>query len=141
MTRTIRSASGRRVVLVLISAALDPRRLRQGRQHEASARPSTTARLQTLQPVPNEVTGPDLTVKLNLIGAWVVKASSGKLRPNEGHIHLSVDGRLVSMAYGETQPLHGLRPGAHSLQAEFVATDHQPFANRVVAAVLFNVKA
>jgi hypothetical protein len=45
------------------------------------------------------------------------------------------------MAYGETQPLHGLRAGAHSLQAEFVATDHQPFANRVVAAVLFNVKA
>src|SRR6476661_7372898 len=96
MTRTTRSAAGRRVVvLLLISAALIVAGCGKDDSPSGSARPSTTARLQTLQPVPNEVTGPDLTVKLNLIGARVVKASSGKLRPNEGHIHLSVDGRLV----------------------------------------------
>lgn len=104
------------------------------------ARPTTTARLQTVEPTPNEVTGPDVTVKVKLIGAKVVSSTTGKLRGDRGHIHLSLDGKLVSMAYGTTQQLPGLKPGPHSLQAEFVASDHAPFANRVVAAVLFTVR-
>jgi len=44
------------------------------------------------------------------------------------------------MAYSTTQELKGLTPGAHSVQVEFVAIDHLPFSNRVVAAVLFTVK-
>ncbi|MFN2607856.1 MAG: hypothetical protein ABR511_08160 [Acidimicrobiales bacterium] len=106
----------------------------------SAARPTTTARLQITSPTPNQVTGPDLSLELNLIGAKVVPAASGPLRPDEGHIHVSVDGKLVSMTYGTTQDLHGLTPGSHSVQAEFVATDHAPFRNRVVAAVLFQVQ-
>jgi hypothetical protein len=79
-------------------------------------------------------------LQLDLVGATVVAATTGPLRPDEGHIHVSLDGRLVSMAYGTTQPLHGLTPGSHSVRAEFVATDHAPFRNRVVAAVLFEVR-
>jgi hypothetical protein len=30
-----------------------------------------------------------------------------------------------------------VKPGQHTVQAEFVATDHQPFSNRVLAAVVF----
>jgi hypothetical protein len=30
--------------------------------------------------------------------------------------------------------------GPHTMTAEFVATDHAPFKNRVVAAVLFQVQ-
>jgi hypothetical protein len=109
----------------------------------ASRRPTTSARLQIVSPRPNEVTGPDPTLQLNLVGARVVPATQvkGQLRGDEGHIHVLVDGKLVSMAYGTTQDLHSLSPGAHSVQAEFVATDHLPFANRVVAAVLFQVQA
>lgn len=105
------------------------------------ARPATTARLQIVSPTPNETTGTDITLKVNLIGATVVPQTTGPLKPNEGHIHVSLDGQLVSMAYGTTQDLPNLTPGPHSVQAEFVATDHAPFANRVVAAVLFNVAA
>jgi hypothetical protein len=102
-----------------------------------AARPTTPARLQILAPTPNETTGPKVTVKLDLMGARVVPQTTGPLHPDEGHIHVSLDGKLVSMAYGTEQDLPDLTPGPHSLQAEFVATDHAPFANHVVAAVLF----
>lgn len=106
----------------------------------SAARPSTPARLQITSPTPNQVTGPDLQLQMNLIGAKVVPASTGPLRPDEGHIHVYLDNNLVSMAYGTSQDLHGLTPGSHSVRAEFVATDHAPFKNRVVAAVLFEVR-
>ena len=87
--------------------------------------------------------GPDFTLSLNLIDAKVVPANvtSGPLRPDEGHIHVSLDGKLISMTFGTTQDLKGLAAGPHNIQAEFVATDHAPFKNRVLAAVAFLVSA
>jgi hypothetical protein len=104
-----------------------------------SNRPTTTARIQIVKPTPNEVTGSNITVEINLVGGRVVPQTTTNLRPDEGHIHLSLDGKVVSMAYGATQDLTGLTPGSHTLQAEFVAADHAPFKNRPVAAVLFKV--
>ena len=106
----------------------------------AAQRPFTPARLEILTPGPNEVTGADLSVRLQLTGAREVPTSQGAIRPDEGHIHLSLDGTLVAMTSGVTDDLHGLLPGPHSIQAEFVAVDHAPFRNRVVAAVLFSVR-
>jgi hypothetical protein len=106
----------------------------------AKERPTTDARLQIVSPTPNAVTGPDVTIQLDLMGAQIVQATTGPLRGDQGHIHVSVDGKLISMAYGTTQDLHALVPGPHTLSAEFVATDHAPFQNRVVAAVLFQVQ-
>ncbi|HEX2736974.1 MAG TPA: hypothetical protein VHP57_02445 [Acidimicrobiia bacterium] len=108
----------------------------------SAARPTTAARLRIVEPTANQVTGPDVTLKFDLIGARVVPSNkvSGPLHGNQGHIHVSIDGKLVSMAYGTTQDLHGLKPGKHLLQAEFVATDHRPFKNRVITAVLFTVQ-
>jgi hypothetical protein len=74
---------------------------------------------------------------MNLIGARVVQPAQGTLRGDEGHIHVSLDGSLVSMTYGTSQPLANLKPGQHTVQAEFVAIDHLPFKNRVIAAVIF----
>jgi hypothetical protein len=105
-----------------------------------AARPTTAARLSIVSPTPNAVTPPDLTIELKLEGAEVVQTTTGPLRSDQGHIHVSVDGQLVSMAYGTSQDLHGLQPGDHTLQAEFVATDHAPFQNRVIAAVIFKVQ-
>ncbi|MBV9255384.1 MAG: hypothetical protein JO367_04850 [Actinobacteria bacterium] len=107
-----------------------------------SKRPSTQAKLQILQPTPNQVTGPNLTVKVNLIGATIVPSTNVGPPKNgtEGHIHVSVDGKIVQMAYQAEQAIGPLDPGQHNLTAEFVATDHQPFANRVIAAVLFTVQ-
>ena len=51
-----------------------------------------------------------------------------------------VDGTLVAMPLRLTEQLPKLSPGSHTVQAEFVASDHLPFANRVVAAVTFSVR-
>jgi hypothetical protein len=51
-----------------------------------------------------------------------------------------MDGKLVVMSYGTATRVTGLSPGEHTLQAEFVANDHLPFADRVVAAAIFTVK-
>ncbi|MDQ1396196.1 MAG: hypothetical protein QOG64_1455 [Acidimicrobiaceae bacterium] len=105
-------------------------------------RPATTARLQIVAPTPNQVTGADVTLQMNIIGGEVVPPTqvSGPLRGDQGHIHVSVDGQLVSMNYGTTAPLTNLKPGMHGVQAEYVAIDHEPFRNRVIAAVLFQVQ-
>jgi len=106
--------------------------------------PSSPVRLQIAQPTPNQTTGPDVTLVANVIGGTVVPATQTKVKGNipttEGHIHVSLDGTLVNMAYSTTQDLHGLKPGPHTLTAEFVAIDHIPFANRPMAAVIFNVQ-
>ena len=103
-------------------------------------RPMTEARIQILQPTPNQETGPDVTVQVTLFGAKEVERQGPPIVPTEGHIHVSLDGQIVAMAYSDTQVLKGLTPGPHSVQVDYVATDHIPFSNRVTAAVLFSVK-
>jgi hypothetical protein len=106
------------------------------------SRPSTTARLEILTPRPGEVIRGDpatVPVEFRVDGGKVVPITSLHLIPNEGHIHLYLDGSLVSMS--------GLRanvtaqPGPHTLRAEFVAIDHGPFRPRVLATVSFRVRA
>lgn len=46
---------------------------------------------------------------------------------------------VAPLAGAKVETEGGDTGGPHSVQAEFVATDHAPFANRVVAAVLFTV--
>lgn len=106
----------------------------------SGSRPTTAARLEILDPTPSQVEPTDFTLKLRLIGATVVPQTTGSLRRDQGHIHVSLDGQLVSMAYGTSQALHAIKPGSHTIQAEFVAVDHAPFQNRVIAAVLFQVR-
>lgn len=106
-----------------------------------SHRPRTAATLLIISPTPNEVTGPTVPVQFKVEGAVVSPPQKNRLAPNEGHIHVSVDGKLVVMSYGTSTVLNGLAPGLHTLQSEFVANDHLPFANRVIAVVLFTVKS
>ncbi|MBV8235831.1 MAG: hypothetical protein JO075_09035 [Acidimicrobiia bacterium] len=106
--------------------------------------PPSPVRIQITQPTPNQVTGPDVTLVVNLVGGMVVPAVqttvTGNVPTDRGHIHVSLDGALVNMAFSTTQDLHGLKPGPHTLTAEFVAVDHLPFKNRPSAAVLFTVQ-
>ena len=130
------------VVAAAITTACGGKSSNTGGTANPANRPTTDARLQIVQPTANQVTGPELTVELKLIGARVVPATTTKgVRPDQGHIHLSLDGQLVSMTFGLSQDLHKIKPGPHSIQAEFVASDHSPFENRVIAAVLFTVRA
>jgi hypothetical protein len=109
------------------------------RGDSASGRPSTPATLQIVSPAPNARTGTTVDVHLRLDNAHVVPASQvgGEIRPDQGHIHLSLDGQLVAMPSRLIARLPRLSPGAHTVEAEYVATDHVAFANRVVAAVTF----
>jgi hypothetical protein len=105
----------------------------------SSDRPSTKATLQFVQPTPGATTGPDVTVQVDLEGGTIVKTTEGALTSTDGHLHVTLDGELVSMTYGTKQTLQDIEPGLHSLQAEFVAKDHAPFRNRPKAFVRFNV--
>src|SRR5947209_6160121 len=62
----------------------------------ADARPSTNATLQILDPGPNATTGSNVVVRFQLNEARLDPPGrlGGALRPDQGHIHLSVDGAL-----------------------------------------------
>jgi hypothetical protein len=109
--------------------------------HVSVGRPSTTAELHVLSPRAAEVFRGDpatIPVGLRLERGKITPVTSLHLLPNQGHIHLRLDGSLVSMTGLEAQIRAG--PGQHTLQAEFVAMDHGPFHPRVIATVSFQVK-
>ncbi len=105
-------------------------------------RPMTEARLEILSPHGGEVfrgSPVSIPVQLRLHGGTVVPFTSLRLVPNEGHIHLFLDGSLVSMTTGLHAQISA-SAGQHELRAEFVAVDHAPFQPRVVATVTFSVR-
>lgn len=107
----------------------------------AGARPSSTARLSILSPSTGEVLpAGDITLKVKLTGATIVAATSTTLVPNEGHLHVILDNKLISMTSGTTTTLPNVAVGQHLLKVEFVANDHAPFDPRVIAATSFTVK-
>ena len=109
----------------------------------SSARPSSDARVAFVSPRPGQVFHGDpaeVPVSLRLTGGRIVSFTSNKLVPNEGHIHLYLDGALILMSY-KLQGRVGILPGSHSLRAEYVAVDHAPFNPPVLARVRFRVNA
>ena len=91
------------------------------------------------------IEGDELEVVLDLQGGAVIAQTTSEVRPDTGHIHLSVDGALVSMTYGTVQVVSlaslGLGSGEHTLDAEYVAADHLPFDPPVTASVTFRTGA
>jgi hypothetical protein len=104
---------------------------------------ASTATLAFERPAADQVIeGDEVQVVLDLQGGTVVEQTSSDVRPDEGHIHLSLDGALVSMTYGTVQvvDLRGIEPGIHVLDAEFVAADHLPFDPPVTASATFSME-
>lgn len=103
-----------------------------------SQRPSTPAVIAIVQPTSGStVTGTTLNVVLTLANATLEPPGvTTTVVPTEGHIHLSLDGSIVSMTGSLTQQL-AVSPGQHVLEAEFVANDHQPFYPRDTVSVVF----
>jgi hypothetical protein len=106
-----------------------------------AARPSSTAKLTILAPRNGQTLSRQTPeVRLGLTGAKIVSQTTTRLRPDQGHIHLLVDGKLVTMNYGLNERLPRLTPGQHLVQVEFVAADHAPFDPRVLTQAAFTVK-
>jgi len=107
----------------------------------AVERPSSTAKLTIVSPANGDrIAGDTARLEVDLRGGEVVDQTSTDLQPDQGHLHVMLDGTLVSMTSGTSLPLTDLTPGEHLLQVEFVANDHAPFDPRVLAAVSFEAK-
>jgi hypothetical protein len=105
------------------------------------ARPSSSAQLAIVSPKPGSVVhGSTVELRLSLEGANIVRRTSTDLRPDEGHVHVYLDGSLISMNYQLEDEIGGVMPGKHLIQVEFVAIDHAPFDPRVIAVTSFEVK-
>lgn len=103
---------------------------------------STTGSLQIISPTPGQVVkGTKLTVRVKVAGATISTSpqATKKIRPDEGHLHIKVDGETKTILAGASYDLTGLTKGRHILIAEFVAGDHVPFNPRVLTTVPFTV--
>jgi len=76
-------------------------------------------------------------VVLRPSGGRVVPLTSIHLVPNEGHIHLYLDGSLEAMTGLDASI--AVQPGSHTLETEFVAVDHGPFRPPLIVTVAFRV--
>jgi hypothetical protein len=104
-------------------------------------RPSSAGTLKILRPEAGEVVeGPNVEVAVELAGATVIEEVTTDIRPDEGHVHLSLDGETISLLAGLEETVKRVEPGTHLLEVEFVAGDHGPFEPRVIQSVTFEVR-
>jgi hypothetical protein len=85
------------------------------------------------------VPGPSVHVQVALEGATIAEEVSADIRPDVGHIHVKLDGETITLLAGLEYTIEGVAPGPHVLEVEFAASDHGPFAPRVVQTVAFTV--
>ena len=106
-----------------------------------SARPSSTAELSIVSPAVGEVVhGSTVDLRVKLQGAKLVPSTTTDIVPDEGHLHVILDDKLISMTEGLEQSIRDVPPGEHRITVEFVASDHAPFDPRVVTVVAFEVE-
>ena len=130
----------RRFFVALAALALLLTACGDGAANQSSARrPTSTAKLEIVEPAAGaSIPGGAVKVRLGLEGARIVAAATKDLKPDEGHIHLTMDDKLQSMTFGLEDQIQAA-PGTHLLLAEFVAGDHAPFNPRVLVTRTFVV--
>jgi hypothetical protein len=106
-----------------------------------SERPSSTAELSIVSPAVGDVVhGSTVDLRVKLRGAKLVPVTTTDIVPDEGHLHVILDDKLISMTEGLEQSIPDVPPGDHRIMVEFVASDHAPFDPRVVTVVAFEVR-
>lgn len=143
--RTLRTLPAMLAVMIGLAACggdAEP----EGTDSPTGERPSSTAELRIVEPTPGAVvSGDSVPVVLELQGGRIVEEVSTDIRPDEGHVHLALDGESLTLLGGLEEDLAELRgaplePGQHILEAEFVAADHGFFLPRVIATTTFTVE-
>ena len=100
------------------------------------ARPSSTAKITIVSPTAGQVVSTDgVIVKVSLEGATLATQASTNLRPDQGHIHLLVDDKTITLLGSLEVQTGPLTSGPHLIQVEFAANDHGPFNPRLLAQV------
>jgi hypothetical protein len=101
---------------------------------------ASTATLRILSPKDGQVVhGSTVDVRVDLEGAKIVVPTTTDIRPDEGHLHILVDDRLLTMTASLDQEVPDVSPGQHLLKVEFVAGNHVPFDPPVLDEVGFRV--
>ncbi len=109
-------------------------------------RPSSTAELEIVEPEAGAVVdGESVPLEIELRGGRIVEEVSTDIRPDEGHVHVALDGETLTLLGGLKEDLvdlagQPLEPGEHLLEVEFVAADHGFFIPRVIATSTFTVE-
>lgn len=101
-------------------------------------RVASPVRIAIVAPASNEVIpGSTLHVTLTVSGGTISQGSAAPVSPTVGHLHLYLDGRLISMSYTTSTDLP-VDPGSvNSLYAEWVASDHRSFTPRDVTPKVY----
>jgi hypothetical protein len=110
-----------------------------------SPRPGGAARLTIITPANGAVIHTrTVHVKVRLTGASSENpATAAQALP--GYVHLYLDSKITSIAPVASndsvteQTIGRVKPGGHTLKAEFVGPNHLPFRPRVTAVVRFTV--
>lgn len=79
----------------------------------------------------------DLMIEVEIVNGALVSGSTST-DPNEGHIHIYVDGQVVAMPTTESDtivPGTNLPPGEHEVIVEFTQANHTSFAPPVQTAI------
>ena len=114
----------------------------RGSPPNPSTRPSSPSQLQIVSPTQGQVvTGAPATVhvRVKLTGATIVPATTTHITPTQGHLHVYLDGQIVSMNFSTNATVGNVGTGIHTLVVEFVASDHFPFNPDVRRTVRFDV--
>ncbi len=144
MSRTVRAATVAAILAVVLGPAgcgssTDP--TGTGPATSTGPRPSSSGVLTIAEPRDGQIVRADeVNLSIDLEGAHLVDLTTTDVRPDEGHLHLTLDDQLLSMTAEPDQTLTDLEPGLHLLKVEFVAADHIPFDPRVIATVAFTVR-
>ena len=109
------------------------------RRSNLEGRIRSPAAIQVVEPLAGAVTGEHVRARFAVTGARVTNPSRTRVVPDEGHFHLTLDGRALEMQYTSEFDLRVER-GTHVLNVEFVANDHRPFNPRIRTSVSFETK-
>ncbi len=109
-------------------------------------RPSSPAEIEIVEPPPGAVVdGESVPLEIELRGGRIVEKVATDIRPDEGHVHVALDGETLTLLGGSKEDLvdlagRPLEPGEHLVEVEFVAADHGFFIPRVIATSTFTVE-
>src|SRR5687767_7693079 len=99
------------LVLLVASGCSDGGGDAPGSPTPARVRPRSTATIKIAAPESGaSLPSGTVHVRVDLQGGTIVPEATTDLKPDEGHIHIKIDGATVSMAYGVDQDIGDVKP-------------------------------